>query len=108
MNKPESIIADLVRKMTNAKNGNHSIKDWMAMMSSKKKTSSSNNLLNEIERSNEEEKDKFNVNKKINIDITKVNDDDNLLGDLIEEDDFEDLDNLVVEDSMQMDDYLVV
>ena len=89
MNKPESIIEDLVRKVTNTKNGNHSIKDWIAMMNSKKVTSTiSNNII---------EKDKFDINKKIEIDITKVDDDDNLLGDLIEEDDFEDLD-LVVEE----------
>ena len=35
MKNPESIIADLVRKMNNTKNGNHSIKDWLTVMGKK-------------------------------------------------------------------------
>jgi hypothetical protein len=38
MKKPETIIEDLVRKMNNTKNGNHSIKDWLKLMGNNKKT----------------------------------------------------------------------
>ena len=35
--KPESIIADIVRKNENAKKGNHAITDWLSKMKSKPK-----------------------------------------------------------------------
>ncbi len=36
MDKPESIIADIVRKNTNARKGNHSITDWLTKLGTKK------------------------------------------------------------------------
>jgi hypothetical protein len=75
----------------------------MAMMNAKKASS-----LVPANTNQKDNENKFNVNKKINIDISKVDDEDNLLGDLVEEDEFEDLDNLVVEDGVGGDDYLII
>ena len=81
MKNPESIIADLVRKMNNAKNGNHSIKEWLTLMSSKKEP---------------QEDIKFNVKDKIIIEDND-NEDENMLGNQFEEEEdkeinFDDID----------------
>ena len=78
MKNPESIIADLVRKMNNTKSGNHSIKDWLKVMDKKPK-------IDEIE------KEKFSIKKKI---VENNNEDENILGDNFEEDIIENLDEL--------------
>ena len=73
MKNPDTIISDLVRKMNNTKNGNHTIKDWLELMGNKK-------VIN-----NE-------VPKKIELDeILKYDEDENLLNNF-EEDIIEDLD----------------
>ena len=69
MKNPSSIIADLVRKMNNTKNGNHTINDWINAMSKKK-------IIEEIVD------DKFSLQKKI--DFINIDDEINLLGDQFE------------------------
>ena len=78
MKNPESIIADLVRKMNNTKSGNHSIKDWLKVMDKKSKI-------------DETEKEKFSIKEKI---VENNNEDENMLGDNFEEDIIENLDEL--------------
>jgi DNA polymerase elongation subunit (family B) len=78
MKNPESIIEDLLRKLNNTKNGNHSIKDWMAKM---------NKNINEniLAKSNE---NKFDVKTKLN--NSNIDDEeDNILGECFEEEAFE-------------------
>lgn len=77
MNKPESIIEDIVRDRTNKKNGNSNIKQWFQ-------------ALNKEKVSNEHEDKKHSLKKKVeNI----IDDDDiNLLGDEFEEDIIDDPD----------------
>jgi len=86
MKKPESIIADLVRKMNNAKSGNQSIKNWLQVMAKK-----SVNLENTA----------FSVKEKVPIISTDDDTEDaNMLGDNFEEDKIEDLDNLTFEEKI--------
>ena len=80
MKNPSSIIADLVRKMNNANNGNHSIKDWFNVMAKKKLEEDKNTNIT------------FNVKKKINYNETPDEDDANMLGSDFEEDVIESLD----------------
>ena len=82
MKNPESIIAELVRKMNNLKNGNHSIKQWLTIG---KKTD-----INKIE--NENENENKNLEKIISEDY---NEEDNMLSDKFEEDIIEDLDIII-------------
>lgn len=78
MKNPENIIADLVRKMNNLKNGNHSIKEWLTI--GKK-------------NSDENKKDEINLDEKKIAEIINVNDDENML-DNFEEDVIENLDEI--------------
>ena len=78
MKNPETIISELVRKMNNLRNGNHSIKAWLTIG---KKT-------DKIENENE----KKNLDKIISQDY---NEEDNMLGDKFEEDIIEDLDFII-------------
>ena len=80
MKNPESIIADLVRKMNNTKSGNHSIKDWLNIMS--KKTDTSNN----------------DLKKKIDTNILNDDEEENMISDLIEEEVIENLEDLCADD----------
>ena len=89
MNKPETIIEELVRKMNNTKNGNHSIKDWLLLMNNKKTDNSQKDEENKIKKETLE-------------DILKQDEDENLLGDQFEEDiiethDLYDFDNIDIE-----------
>ena len=52
--KPESIIADIVRKNENAKKGNHAITDWLSKMKSKPKVEEEEVVKTEEESSLEE------------------------------------------------------
>jgi DNA polymerase elongation subunit (family B) len=83
MKNPASIIADLVRKMNNEKNGNSSIKDWLLAMGKKPSTIKL-----------DEDKEKFSLTKKI--DNAELNEDEenNMLGDQFEEDIIENLDEI--------------
>jgi DNA polymerase elongation subunit (family B) len=84
MKNPESIIADLVRNMNNSKNGNHNIKDWMLLMGSKPKVEN-----NTEKNSNDVKAILGNINVNINAD-----EDENLLGDIIEEEIVDNMDEL--------------
>lgn len=84
MKNPEKIIEDLLRKMNNLKNGNHSIKDWLKVMDK--------NL------TQKEINEKYNVKEKIvEVKDIKIEEDEeeNLLGGDFEEDQIENLDELV-------------
>jgi DNA polymerase elongation subunit (family B) len=83
MNNPEKIIEDLLRKMNNLKNGNHSIKDWMKVMNK--------NPVVEEKKENIKEK----LEKIIN---TLDDEEENLLGNDFEEDNIENLDEMDMED----------
>ena len=83
MKNPESIISDLIRTMNNAKNGNQSIKDWFKVSDKK-----SDGLL----FSDGEESNKFNLLNKVN--LSNEDEDVNILGDLIEEDNVENNDEI--------------
>lgn len=77
MKNPDSIIADLVRKMNNTKNGNHTIQDWLKLMDNKK-------VIEIVEKP-----------QKILLDeILKFDEDENLLSNTFEEDIIEDLDEI--------------
>jgi hypothetical protein len=80
MKNPESIISELVRKMNNLRNGNHSIKAWL--------TIGKKDDINKIENENE----KKNLDKIIS---QGYNEEDNMLGDKFEEDIIEDLDFII-------------
>lgn len=76
MKKPETIIEDLVRKMNNTKNGNHSIRDWMLLQSKKEPVIA-------VE-------EKFSVKGKVT-EVDQDNEDGNILGDIFEDEDKEDI-----------------
>jgi hypothetical protein len=80
MNNPEKIIEDLLRKMNNLRNGNHSIKDWLKVLGK-----------NETSKLNSEEDSAKNI---ININLN-VDEEENLLEDLFEEDAMEDIEQIV-------------
>ena len=81
MKNPSSIIGDLVRKMNNTKNGNHTINDWLNAMS-KKKTASELGV-----------DDKFSLLKKIDLnEQLKIDDETNMLGDQFEEEEENNMD----------------
>lgn len=82
MKNPESIIADLVRKMNNLRNGNHSIKQWLT-----------------IGKKVEEPKEEININSSKLIINENYNEEDNMLDDKFEEDIIEDLDEIVINDN---------
>ena len=84
MKNPESIIADLVRKMNNAKSGNQSIKNWLQVMV-KKNISGENTV--------------FSVKEKVAIPNNDEDmEDENMLGDNFEEDEINDPDNFIFDD----------
>jgi hypothetical protein len=80
MKNPEKIIEDLLRKMNNLRNGNHSIKDWLKVLGK-----------NETSKIKSEEDSAKNV---ININLN-VDEEENLLEDLFEEDAMEDIEQIV-------------
>ena len=80
MKNPEKIIEDLLRKMNNSKNGNHSIKDWISNM---------NKNINVQSVSND---NIYDINKKIDEKLINMDDDENLLGEYFEEEQFDDID----------------
>jgi DNA polymerase elongation subunit (family B) len=82
MKNPESIIADLVRKMNNLRNGNHSIKQWLT-----------------IGKKVEEPKETININLSKLIINEDYNEEDNMLDDKFEEDIIEDLDEIVINEN---------
>lgn len=86
MKNPESIIADLVRKMNNIKNGNHSIKDWLTMG----------------KKSNEIKKE----NPFIVKDLTNIDEDENILAEVFEEDVIESLEHIDI-DNINFDDIYI-
>lgn len=80
MKNPEKIIEDLLRKMNNLKNGNHSIKDWLKV----------------TKKEPEIETKKDDIKEKIEKIIETVDDEEeNLLGNDFEEDIIEDLDEMI-------------
>ena len=83
MKNPATIIEDLVRKMNNSKNGNHTIKDWF-------------NAMNKDTVRISDEKDK-SIATKIN-EIIAQDDEDNLLADQFEEEIIENLDEINMDD----------
>jgi DNA polymerase elongation subunit (family B) len=87
MKNPESIIADLTRKMNNTKSGNHSIKDWLNVMAKKTDTSK-----------NDAEENIFSLKKKIDMDISNDDEEENMISDLIEEEVIENLEDLCVDE----------
>jgi hypothetical protein len=82
MKNPESIIADLVRKMNNLRNGNHSIKQWLT-----------------IGKKVEEPKETININLSKLIINEDYNEEDNMLDDKFEEDIIENLDEIVINEN---------
>ena len=91
MKNPESIIAELVRKMNNLKNGNHSIKAWLTI-GKKSEEHKKEDVVEKIEE---------NINKN-NLDESKDNkiiidedDDGNMLDGQFEEDIIENLDDII-------------
>lgn len=82
MKNPEKIIEDLLRKLNNMKNGNHSIKDWLKL-GNKKET-----IQETI----------FNIKDKV-INNIIIDEEENLLGDQFEEDIIDDLDEFIIEDN---------
>jgi DNA polymerase elongation subunit (family B) len=82
MKNPETIIEDLIRNMNNSKNGNRNIKDWIKLMGKKTDVIETNKPIVSIE----EIKDK----------LKNIDDDEdvNLLKNIIEEEYFEDMDQL--------------
>jgi hypothetical protein len=71
MKNPESIIVDLVRKVNNAKSGNHSITAWLELAGQKKK---------------EENKKEVNIDiEKLKQSIQNIDEDENLLEDQFDE-----------------------
>ena len=82
MKKPESIIADLVRKMTNAKKGNHPITAWLKVLDPVSPVKIEKNVLKEkiIEINNYDEDENMledNFEEELIINFDELNIDDN-------------------------------
>lgn len=83
MKNPEKIIEDLLRKMNNLKNGNHTIKQWFKVLD------------NKISAKKEDEK--FSLKEKIDINAIIDEEEENLLKDYFEEDVIETVDEICEE-----------
>jgi DNA polymerase elongation subunit (family B) len=105
MKNPESIIAELVRKMNNLKNGNHSIKQWLTIGKKSsdekdpiniKSDENTNNIESKNEKDSQATTNDINNSKdnKIIIDEDDDDEDCNMLDGKFEEDIIEDLDNI--------------
>jgi hypothetical protein len=110
MKNPESIIAELVRKMNNLKNGNHSIKAWLTIGKKseeqkkedveEKKVESIEEAINKINiNESKDNKDiidsKDSKDSKIIIDEEDDDEDGNMLDGKFEEDIIENLDDVI-------------
>jgi DNA polymerase elongation subunit (family B) len=87
MKNPASIIEGLVRDMKNKKNGNHTIKDWLSLMSKPKPKT-------DIPVETEEEKNKKLI-EKINSIVANEDEEENMLGDKFEEDEESNIDQII-------------
>jgi hypothetical protein len=107
MKKPESIISELVRKMNNLKNGNHSIKAWLTI-GKKSEEQKKEDVEGKKVESIEEHINKININEskdnkdskdskdsKIIIDEEDDDEDGNMLDGKFEEDIIENLDDII-------------
>jgi hypothetical protein len=90
MDRPASIIEDLVRDMNNKKEGNHSIKDWFKLMGTPVKLTEEEKK-KKAEEETERQLDIIEQIKKIAI---NGDDDDNLLKEQFEEDEILDIEAL--------------
>ena len=81
MDKPETIIEDLVRDQSNKKNGNVNIKQWFQ-------------ALNKIQVIKKEEDEKYSLSKKV-VELNDNDDEDsNMLGEDFEIEPEKDIDNI--------------
>jgi DNA polymerase elongation subunit (family B) len=92
MKNPASIIENLVRDMKNKKNGNHTIKDWLSLMSKPKPK------VEEVVETEEEKNKK--IIEKINALIVNQDEEENMLNDQFEEDEESKIDEIIEDPSM--------
>jgi hypothetical protein len=107
MKNPESIISELVRKMNNLRNGNHSIKQWLTIGKKEDKSPPQSPKVEDESKDkpkielNNEDINKININGSIDTKENKIiideedDEDGNMLDGKFEEDIIENLDDIV-------------
>jgi hypothetical protein len=90
MDRPASIIEDLVRDMNNKKNGNHTIKDWFKLMGTPVKLTEEEKK----KKAEEEAERQLDIIEQIKNMAINGDDEDNLLKEQFEEDEILDIEAL--------------
>ena len=94
MDRPASIIEDLVRDMNNKKEGNHSIKDWFKLMGTPVKLTEEEKKKKAEEEAAKEKQRQLDIIEQIKKISINGDDEDNLLKEQFEEDEILDIEAL--------------
>ena len=94
MDRPASIIEDLVRDMNNKKEGNHSIKDWFKLMGTPVKLTEEEKKKKAEEEAAKEKQRQLDIIEQIKKVSINGDDEDNLLKEQFEEDEILDIEAL--------------